>query len=776
VTDPRRVQPFDLRHVRLLEGPLRDAQERNRRYLLSLDPDRLLHTFRLTAGLPSSAEPLGGWEKPTCELRGHFAGHYLSACALAHSATGDEAFKALAEALVAGMGRCQATHGNGYLSAFPEEFIDRVETGRRVWAPWYTLHKILAGLLDVHAHCGTGEALEIASRMAAWVGARVGRLDDSRMQRVLDVEFGGMSEAFWNLYAVTGQAEHRRLAERFEHRAVLDPLAEGRDALRGLHANTQIPKAIGAARAYELTGDPRYHDIASYFWHQVVGRRAYCCGGTSNYECWREGPDRLAAELSAETHENCCTHNLMKLARHLFGWHPEARFADYYERALYSGILPTLHPDVPGAIMYYVPMKGGLFKYFGDPDDTFACCNGTGIESFAKLADSLYFHDDGGLWVNLFHASELTWPEKGVRLRQETRFPEEDRTRLTVEVDKPLEFALRVRIPGWTGQGASVTVNGEPVPQALLPASYAEIRRTWRRGDRVEVRLPMGLRLDRMPDDANLAAIAYGPVVLAGELGTDGMTDSVKTGVGREAGRMNTEGPAMPAPAIVTGQDDPRDWVKPAADLPLTFRTEGVGRPKDVALIPFYRLFGQRYAVYWELCTPDRWALQQAAQPALPEGALDRVVIGDPRSEHEHYFQAYQYEMGTEAGRTWVRSRFWVRYDVALPPDVPIAVRCLLIGQDAAVPFDLYVDGRKVEAAASAPEPSDGLVTVTHRIPEEMTRGRTRVAIALKVPASEPPSPPDDKAAVQPMTPRLAELRIVRDASPHSREGKPSTA
>lgn len=773
MTDPRRARPFDLKQVRLLEGPLQDAQERNRRYLRGLDPDRLLHTFRVTAGLGSSAEALGGWEKPTCELRGHFAGHYLSACALAYSSTGDDALKARAEALVVGMGQCQAAHGNGYLSAFPEEFIDRVETGQRVWAPWYTLHKILAGLLDVHVHCGTEEALEIACRMATWAGTRMARLDDDQMQRMLAVEFGGMPEAIWNLYAITDKAEHRRLAERFEHRAVLDPLAEDPDALRGLHANTQIPKALGAARAYELTGDPRYHGMASYFWHQVVGTRSYCCGGTSNYEHWRTGPDRLASELSAQTHENCCTHNLLKLTRHLFTWHLDARFADYYERALYNGILPTLHPDVPGAIMYYVPLKGGLFKYFGDPDDTFACCNGTGIESFAKLGDSLYFHDEEGLWVNLFHASELTWPEKGVRLHQETRFPEEDRTRLTIEVDAPRELTLRVRIPGWAGHGVAIAVNGEPVAQAFLPASYAEIRRLWRSGDHVDAHLPMDLRLCRMPDDADMAAIAYGPVVLAGELGSDGMTDKVKTGVGREAGRMNTEGPPMPAPAIVAERDDPRDWVKPAAGHPLCFRTDGVGQPEDVALSPFYRLFGQRYAVYWELCTPDRWALQQAAQPTLPEGVVDRVVVGDARSDREHYFQAYQHETGEEAGRTWVRSRHWVRYDMALPPEGPVALRCLLHGEDAAVPFDLHVDGEKVEARASGPEPADGLVTLTYRLPDGMTRGKTRVAIALKVPPSGTVASPDDKAAVQPTTPRLVELVVVRDGD---RPDQPSSA
>jgi DUF1680 family protein len=485
---PIKAKPFRLRQVRLLDGPFKDAMELDRRFLHELESDRLLHTFRLNAGLPSNAEPLGGWEAPDCELRGHTTGHYLTACALMYASTGDEELKAKADDIVAELAKCQQALGaSGYLSAYPESFIDRVEACEKVWAPYYTLHKIFAGLTDMYRLCGNAQALEVAEEMAAWVKGRTDRLDEAHMQRMLDkCEQGGMNDALSNLYALTGNPEHFALARRFDQKSYVEPLERREDRLKPQHANSFIPNIIGTAREYELGGEESDRGVAEHFWRLVAEKRSFCTGGTSNYERWGADPGKLASELSPESQECCCTYNMLKLTRHLFGWDPDARYADHYERALYNGILATQEPET-GAMMYYVAMNPGHWKVYNTPRQSFWCCTGTGIENHAKYGDSIYFHDDEGLYVNLFIASELTWPEKGVSLRQETRFPEEERTTLVVAADRPVEFTMRVRVPYWATRGVTVKVNGSEQEAGARPGSYVALQREWNDGDRVEI-------------------------------------------------------------------------------------------------------------------------------------------------------------------------------------------------------------------------------------------------------------------------------------------------
>jgi DUF1680 family protein len=598
VKDPvqRKAQPFPLKQVRLLEGPFRLAMERNRQFLHELEADRLLHTFRIAAGLPSSAQPLGGWERPNVELRGHFTGHYLSACALMHAAAGDEALKARGGAMVAELAKCQKANGGGYLSAFPPEFFERLKDGKRVWAPWYTLHKIMAGLLDLHHYCGNDQALEVLEGMAGWTKRWADPLSDEHMARVLNVEFGGMNEVLYNLYATTGNREYLELAHRFDHERVFAPLAERRDALRGLHANTNIPKVTGAARRYELTGELRYREIAEFFWRQIVEHRAYCTGGTSNHEHWRTDPDRLAGELSSETQECCCTYNMLKLTRRLFCWTAGAGYTDYYERALFNGILGTMHPE-NAMTMYFVPLASGYWKMFSAPRDSFWCCTGTGVESFSKLADSIYFHDEQGIYVNLFIASALEWPEKGLRIRQETGFPEQQGTTLMVEAKRPLHLALRIRAPYWATRGIGAKLNGKALKNSAGPGSYLTLTRTWKSGDKLEVSLPMSLHVHAMPDDDSLQAFMYGPLVLAGQLGTSGLTKEMMYSDPKH--QQQLQGSPVPAPDFTAVSKDPNAWVKPVAGQPLTFRT--TGQTQDLTLVAFNRLFDQRYAVYWRV-------------------------------------------------------------------------------------------------------------------------------------------------------------------------------
>lgn len=753
---PIAARGFALTEVRLLDGPFREAMLRDQQFLLSLDLDRLLHTFRLNAGLPSSATPLGGWEAPEVELRGHSLGHFLTASALMYASTGDARFKARADAVVAELAKVQevlATRANaGYLSAFPEEFFDRLEKRQRVWAPYYTLHKIMAGLLDAHELCGNPQALDVLLKMAGWVKLRMERLTDEERQAALETEFGGMNEVLANLYAVTGNPEHLRLARYFDHRAVFDPLARGEDKLDGLHANTQIPKAIGAAREYELSGETRYRDIASFFWERVAQHRSYVTGGHSDNESFFP-IERFSQHLGAASAETCNTYNMLKLTRHLFAWAPSAELMDFYERALLNHILASQDPAT-GMMIYYCPLKPGAFKTYSKPDASFWCCVGTGMENHAKYADTIYFHGDDSLYVNLFVPSELTWREKGLVVRQETRFPEEDATRLTLQPDPPRRLAVKIRYPAWAQSGITVTVNGRNEKVSATPGSYLTLERQWKKGDVIEVRLPMSLRQEAMPDDAKTVALLYGPLVLAGDLGREGLSESVRYGPSAPPMRRVTP---IEAPALVIA--DPQKLlssVRLVPGTPVAFRTEGVGRPRDLALVPFYKASDQRYTVYWNVYTPAEWDARQAAlaasdrrRRAIAGATLDLVNVDDPQSERDHGYRGEGSSEWSFEGRKVREARTgWFSYDLKVRPDEPMALVFTYKGIEGRPrSFDVLVDGEMVATKTVEYHPTE-LLDAEYRIPESLTRGKERVTVKFQSHGDEP-------------TASISEVRVV---------------
>ena len=592
-----KVQPFPMSQVRLRDTLFKNAMEINRQYLHKLPNDRLLYSFRTTAGLPSNASPFGGWEAPDCELRGHFiGGHYLSACALTYSSTGDQELKEKADALVSELAGCQKKIGTGYLGAYPANFYDRLRDGGRVWAPFYTYHKIMAGHLDMYLHCGNAEALDTAEKMAKWTGTFVDPLTDEHMQRVLRVEHGGMLEVLSNLYAVTGKEEYLHWARRFDHKAIFDPLAADHDELSGKHANTNIPKITGAVRGYELTGDQRYKDIAENFWNIITTQHAYCTGGTSgDGEYWHEA-GKISEQLTPIAQECCCSYNMMKLTRHLYGLSADPAKMDYYERVLYNVRLGTQDPD--GMVMYFVSIATREYRTFGTPFDSFLCCTGTGVEEFAKTQDSIYFHDARDMYINLFVASDVSWPEKGLKLTQSTDFPEKDRTTLTISVKRPVDMALRVRIPYWAENGVFIAVNAAPLKIAAKAGTYASIERRWNNGDKVEVKLPMSLHADAAPDDSHVRAMMYGPLVLAANMGNAGLRDEMIYGPQGPRELKKGEKPAPPLPAKADASN-PLAWIEPVPGKALEFRT--VGQEQNHSLVPFYKIFKDRYSIYWKV-------------------------------------------------------------------------------------------------------------------------------------------------------------------------------
>jgi uncharacterized protein len=615
-----KVEPFPMSQVRLLpRSVFHDALEWNRGYMARLAADRLLYTFRVNAGLPvGSAKPLGGWEQPengrrSSELRGHFAGHFLSASALLYASTGDVDAKSKADYMVAEMARCQERLGGTYLSAFPTTWWDRLASGQRVWAPFYTIHKIMAGMFDMYRFAGNRQAMQVLEGMAAWADNWTASNSEEHMQQMLTVEFGGIAATLYDLAAATSDDRWATVGDRFQKRSFINPLALRRDELRGLHANTHIPQAIAAARRYEISGDTRFQDVADYFFHEVTTTRSYVTGGTSNAEGWLGAPRRLAAELrvSANTAECCCAYNMLKLSRHLYGWDPDPRYFDYYERLLLNHRIGTIRPNV-GTTQYYLSLTPGVWKTFNTEDQTFWCCTGTGLEEFAKLNDSIYWRDGDGLYVNLFVPSELEWPEKQLKLRQETRFPEAESTALTVIESGPGEIAIRLRVPGWLRAAPVVTLNGKVLDASAAPGSYLTLTRSWRPHDRIEMALPMRLSVEAMPDDPGMQAFLYGPLVLAGDLGADGLTEAHISGPNLRVGAADVEQhgsplgpvnrtppiPPIEIPTFRSEEPNVESWIVPA-DAPHVFRTSG--QKRDVTLVPLNRLFDRRYAVYWQV-------------------------------------------------------------------------------------------------------------------------------------------------------------------------------
>ena len=602
----RKLTAVPLSHVRLLAGDFKQRQELHQKVLLGYDVDRLLYNFRLNAGLPSGAKPYGGWEAPGCGLRGHFTGHYLSACALMYAATGDAEFKELADNLVAGLAGCQEALGDGYLSAFPASVFDVLETygNAGVWAPYYTIHKIMAGLIDAYEQTGNKQALSVATRLADYFSRRIAKLNPETIDKMTRTdytgnpvnEFGGFAESLLALYRITGERCHLDLAQVFMREWFIAPLVAGVDKLAKMHANTHIPQATSLALAAEMTGDERLLDAADHFWQMVTQHHSFAFGGNAFDEKFK-APGVEAADLTDLSGETCNTYNMLKLTRVLFEQRPDCASADYYENALYNHILASIAPD-SGCTTYHVSAKPGHFKVYGAPDVTMWCCIGTGIENTARYNEGIYYTGANSLLVNLYIPSTVELPSRGIRLKQETKFPAGDRVVFTVECKQPTDFALLLRLPGWLAKPAEVSVNGKPLPAETIPAAghYLKIQRSWNDGDRVELRLPMELRVRPAMDNPKVVSFFYGPVLLAGELGAAGMPAS-----GLATTQNQFSGwPPVPPPDLASYE--PGSF-RAVADKPLAFTqatAAGSNGAATIRFIPFYELHHERYAIYWK--------------------------------------------------------------------------------------------------------------------------------------------------------------------------------
>jgi DUF1680 family protein len=751
---PSPARLFPLSAVRLLDSPFTAAVAANRTYLLAHDPDRLLAPFRREAGLEPKAKPYGNWE--SSGLDGHTAGHYLSALStmIASGAdTPDGALRRRLDYMLAELEQCQNAAGDGYLGGVPgsRAFWNDFAAGRinahgfglsGKWVPWYNLHKTFAGLRDAHVVAGAPKARVLFIRYGDWCVQLISGLSDAQMQDMLKAEHGGMNEVMADLYALTGEAKYLQAARRFNHQAILDPLMHRQDQLTGKHANTQIPKVIGLQRIAGLTGDAEAATGARFFWENVTSRRTVAFGGNSVSEHFND-PRNFGGMLEhREGPETCNTYNMLRLTEQLFAAEPKAAQADYYERALYNHILASIHPTVPGYV-YFTPIRPAHYRVYSQPEQAFWCCVGSGMENPGKYGEFIYAQATNGLYVNLFIASELTATNLGLTLRQETAFPDEPRTRLTMKLKKPADFTLHLRHPAWVAAGDfGVRVNGRTVKTATAPSTYAAVQRTWRDGDRVEIELPMRTTVERLPDGSDWVALLRGPIVLAAPSGTNDLT-----GLRADDTRMGhvARGPLVPqdqAPVLVASADElPRHVVPDAAAGPLRFRLTNVvepAAPGGTPLVPFFRLHDARYQMYWQLTSKAELAARResiaAAERAKAEresNTLDRVAVGEQQPEVEHGFAGEGTETGEHQGRRW-RHGQWFQYTLNTRGEKAVDLVVTYWSGDRGRTFDIQVNGTIVATEALTGNAPDRFVEKRYPIPAEVIAAATEGRVTVK--------------------------------------------
>lgn len=725
----KRTEPFPLEAVTLKDSIWKRAVDRNAQYLIELEPDRFLHNFRTSAGLPPKGAVYGGWE--AMGIAGHSLGHYMSACSLMLAQTHDARFRQRIDYMVDELAACQAAHGDGYVGGTTVDRDGKTVDGKIVfeevrahtisshgfdlnggWVPLYTWHKVHQGLLDAHLYADNAKALDVAVKMSDYLIGVLGGLSDAEMQQVLACEHGGLNETFAETYARTGQKRFLAMSERLYHKAILTPLSQGRDELAGKHANTQIPKLIGLARLYEVTGETGYHDTSSFFWDTVVHHHSYVIGGNADSEHF--GPaDVISPFITDKTCEGCNSYNMLKLTRHLYQWVPDAKWFDYYERTHLNHIMAQQDPDT-GLFVYFMPLYPGSQRVYSTKFDSFWCCVGTGMESHAKHGDSIYWRNGDTVFVNLFIPSRLNWTDKRTKIDLDTRFPDDET--VTFTVNPPAHgaaFELAVRLPGWCAK-PRLSLNGKAV--AILPRDgYARLNRRWKTGDTVVLTLPQSLRFEATPDDARRIAYLKGPMVMAADMGAANTSEAPR------------------APVLVG--NDALAVVEPAT-LMLN------AQPQALPLKPYYAQYHRRSAAYFPLFTAEQWRTEEAAwtakeaaQRELEARTIDDFHFGEMQPERDHGFDTDIGEVTSRAGRAgrWIMwtSGKYMAFDMKAEPGAILQITYW--GQDTHKSFDIEVNGKLLTHETLAFDPVSDFRTVDYALlPDAIQGGKVHVRFVTR--------------------------------------------
>ena len=722
---------FNLRDVKLLNSPFTNAMSKDSAYLMLLKPDRLLYRFYKHAGLAVKDSIYGGWESEG--LSGHTLGHYLSAVSMMYISTGNQAFKTKIDYVVNELDRCQKARETGYIGAIPNEdsIFGNLAKGKirtsgfdmnGGWSPWYTVHKLMAGLVDAYLYADNKQALKIVTGMADWTYNTINHLNDSLRLKMLNCEYGGMSEVLANIYSINGNKKYLDLSYKFYDEFVMEKLALRIDPLPGKHSNTNVPKAIGSARQFELTGNERDKTIARFFWETMVKHHSYVIGGNSNYEYCGQA-DSLNDRLSDNTCETCNTYNMLKLTRHLFALQPSVELMDYYEKGLYNHILASQNPT-NGMMCYFVPLRMGTQKQFSDSFNTFTCCVGSGIENHSKYAESIYSEgSDGSLFINLFIPSKLNWKTKGITIRQETDFPANDKIRFIIQTSAFKELTLRIRKPAWATKGVAVSMNGKTIAYTYDDYGYILVREKFKMNDVVLVTTPMELYTEAMPDNSNRIAFKYGPLVLAGLLGKE------------------RPDPVIGTPVLLTNNRKVNDWIHTTSQ-PLQFEMKGVGKPFDVTLIPFYKTYDQYYSVYWDYFTPEDWKKLQSEYEAdkkriqsIEDRTIDNFRIGEMQPERDHNLKASEQSYVDDAlgrkGRECRRNNYF-SFEMKVEQDTSVYLLLTYIGDDKDRKWDLLVDGVKIQTIEWNGGKTGKFYDIEYTLPAVLLQGKSNITVRVE--------------------------------------------
>lgn len=749
---------FPLSQVRLLDGPFKHACDLNVEVLLQYDVDRLLAPFLKEAGLPPKGEVFPNW----ADLNGHVGGHYLSALAIHYAATGNEACKQRMDYMVSELKRCQQKHGNGYVGGIPNgmKAWKEIQKGNvaivwKYWVPWYNVHKTYAGLRDAWAYGGNEEARQMFLDLCDWGLTVIDPLTDQQMEHMLGNEFGGMDEVYADAYGMTGDVKYLDAAKRFSHHWLLDSMAAGIDNLDNKHANTQVPKVVGYQRIAELSAlvgrkadADTYRKAADFFWSTVVNNRSLSIGGNSRREHFAAADDCKSYVEDREGPESCNTNNMLKLTEGLFRLSPEARYADFYERAMYNHILSTQHPR-HGGYVYFTSARPAHYRVYSAPNSAMWCCVGTGMENHGKYGEFIYSHEGDNLYVNLFVASRLDWKEKGITLTQETRFPDEETARLTLRMKKPVKARLLIRHPWWSKAGEmKVICKGKDYATSSQPSGYIAIDRKWKDGDIIEITAPMQVTIEELPNIPNYIAIMRGPILLGARMGTDHLD-----GLVADDSRWGhiAHGPLVSVfdtPFIIGNRREIQaklEKMKPVAGKPLCYTVPGLftEKYKDLQLEPFFRLHDCRYMMYWLSMNDREYAdFQKAAQEAeqrkllLDRRTIDAVATAEQQPEVDHQLKYENSQTGHFEGEPWrdARNGGYFSYNLLTNGETDLSLMVRYWGNETANrSFDILLDGKLLaEENLVGKWKRSELVNVEYPIPADMLQGKQSVTVTFR--------------------------------------------
>lgn len=679
----QQVKLFSLQEVELKESPFRNAQDVDLNYIMEMEPDRLLAPFLREAGLEPKAESYPNWENTG--LDGHIGGHYVTALSLMYASTGNREVLERLKYMLSELKRAQDAYGTGYIGGVPgsKELWKEIESGdldpgsfslNDRWVPLYNIHKTYAGLLDAYQHTGNEMAKQMLIDYSDWMIDITGDLSDEQIQSLLISEHGGLNEVFAEVAAITGERKYMDLAYSFSHQTILEPLKNEEDRLNGMHANTQIPKVIGFEAIAGIAGDEDYHDAAKFFWETVVNNRTVAIGGNSVREHFHPASDFSPMVNDVQGPETCNTYNMLKLSKRLFQAEGLERYIDYYEQGLYNHILSSQHP-VEGGFVYFTPMRPGHYRVYSQPETSFWCCVGSGLENHAKYNELIYAHTNDELYVNLYIPSTLNWEENSFSLDQETAFPNEEVSNFKVSTTRPQNLTIKFRYPSWVKENElTIAVNGKNIAVDAKPGSYVSVKRKWKDGDRITVQLPMHISAERLPDGSNFEALKYGPVVLAAKTGTEDLeglfADASRGGHIAHGKRI----PMGEMPMFVTNETEIEPFIKKIAGKELAFSASDLiqdEKYRDLEFIPFYQLHDARYAIYLPVETPESAAQirkeleeREKEEKELEALTIDIVSPGEQQPESDHFIRSENSSIGTHKDRHWRAAKGWFSYQL----------------------------------------------------------------------------------------------------------------